>query len=824
MTDRFDPDLDLEARLRRHYDALEPGAPTPGWTSRVNAAISTRRSAPLPGRSLLAAAAAVALLVGAVAGLGLLDKLTRIAAPSPSLPGPTLPAGPSGSPSASSLPAADAAVDLAGTFPPHGVWAVRGGQLLVSADAGTTWRTATAPQPQTSDGFGVRVLQMFSADLGWAVTAGPGTVLTGGPTDVEPLLVSRTTDGGQTWRSTTLPGNFPGVSVSISFVDNLRGFILLTPLRGSLTLGTVLATEDGGATWRTAGGSTTWARDGMNAWLGSQFAASDLTTLWSGANQEAGPVQHPLLAVSRDGGATWRNAPLPSAPAALGGAQVYLPAPPAFGPKGTGLLAVVNESSPDATVSTQIDRTDDGGTTWRVAGTIPQAVITGPVALDATHWLIGADNPSQLLASSDAGATWSAVAGALPNGWWLQGAGAIDAEHAMLLASPDGSQATVLLLTGDGGKTWHQVDLGPAPTPTPATTPSASPVPTVTPSHAPSGATPAPSNAVLLFPAINVQPLPSPTIEAALGPGWQDGWLVTDANTLEPTGWRWDEGRSLVHFPADTFRGASLIQSAVLGDTLLVLGMDGSGVETAWRSTDGVAWASVPIDLLSTSNGGGIAAADGTVVVVRDEQTPGVLVTTNGIAWKHGTTVDGSTFHPVDVAAFRGGFVAVGSSGHGPAAWTSPDGIEWRAAKVQPGREPVTLMSVWAGRDGLAAESTTGGVPGMISYWTGTVDASGGLTFAPSSADPLGVSTTGEGAPSAEGMFTGDGTRILVWGTPGGGSGPQLWGSLEGRRWQRIAIVSGASLISEAAGPALIGGDVLFADGAAAWLGRPAAP
>src|SRR5207247_2136538 len=92
---------------------------------------------------------------------------------------------------------------------------------------------------------------------------------------------------------------------------------------------------------RTSDGGLTWSQVGSVPSLGSEFTASDGSTLWSGAEEEAGPVVHPVLEVSRDGGQTWAEVALPGiAPHEMEGPMVYLSGPPVFLDPKTGVVAV----------------------------------------------------------------------------------------------------------------------------------------------------------------------------------------------------------------------------------------------------------------------------------------------------------------------------------------------------------------------------------------------------------------------------------------------------------------------------------------------------
>ena len=112
------------------------------------------------------------------------------------LPGGILgPAGPTASPrgSGSTVPSSSpttapspSPVDQVGTFPGGGLWAVEGSTLLLSTDAGSSWRRTTISTPAgfipTAFSPSVFVLDPQHA---WSLTIGPGsTDNTGSSTDV----------------------------------------------------------------------------------------------------------------------------------------------------------------------------------------------------------------------------------------------------------------------------------------------------------------------------------------------------------------------------------------------------------------------------------------------------------------------------------------------------------------------------------------------------------------------------------------------------------------------------------------------------------------
>ena len=314
---------------------------------------------------------------------------------------------------------------------------------------------------------------VFVLDAGRVWTAGPApgsTVPYGGQgpgIDHLYVVVNRTTDGGLTWQSVAIPGDWGGSQPVLAFADAQHGFLLLSGLRGGGG-SVVFATQDGGASWQRVGGA-----DG----LGSVFGATDPTTLWAGNEGDAGPVERPLLDVSRDGGRTWTDAALPG----LVGDRFVNDtpvAPPVFDGN-DGALAVIAASTDDPHI-VRFYRTSDGGRTWALAAQvhIGERGSTAAAVVDALHYVVIDSHTDRLQATSDGGVTWqpadsSGLGATVRLRFWdpLHGATIVQ-----LTNGP--TPAAGLLRTSDGGQTWSPVSITPPRQSTPeaaSTSPSPSP-------------------------------------------------------------------------------------------------------------------------------------------------------------------------------------------------------------------------------------------------------------------------------------------------------------------------------------------------------------
>ncbi len=378
---------------------------------------------------------------------------------SPSAPASSS-ANPSFHPTASAEPdATSGQIDAAGATGSGAIWAVRGDVLEISADFGKTWRIGSIPLPRPET-IG-RVHFVLDADHAWSLTvaAGSGDGDGGqGPTfDHVHLIVNRTSDGGRSWQQAPVPGDYPDTSRSLFFLDPAQGFLMISGGRTNEGSSTVLRTDDGGASWaivRTVPATET-ATVTAPASLGSQITATDARTIWAGAQGEAGPVDHPILDVSRDGGLSWSRVPLPGLIDRWGGTSNVPLGPPVFLDAQTGFFALTPAEFPSG--ETLIFGTRDGGRSWSRLSTLPAALGVPIAFADARHWLAAEQGlPEVIDATDDGGKSWHAIPTTGLSAGGLEQLAMLDPAHGfgVLLTQGNSGMPSFLLLTSDGGRTW----------------------------------------------------------------------------------------------------------------------------------------------------------------------------------------------------------------------------------------------------------------------------------------------------------------------------------------------------------------------------------
>jgi photosystem II stability/assembly factor-like uncharacterized protein len=349
--------------------------------------------------------------------------------------------------------------------------------MVFTNDGGSTW--SEPPQGEVANGS--QGIEFLDKDHGWQV----GEVWGTSPTDRSSnLTVSRTTDGGVSWRGATLS---PGTSLdqnggfenlTVHFRDHQNGVVLFAyggmadytqPAEASLApdVCEAFSTSDGGATWSAPTAGLCLA--------GATFVSSTLgyAYLWVHAPDIYSLSNSPDFYVTTDGGQTWTRAQLPegwrspdSSPA------IYF-----MEQRSDGTIRALCGCGPHAgqssgaTLGINLISSSDGGLTWTSLGT--------PQGLDDTHaWMVGAVTEDQwigadfdgqtLVQTSDAGLSWQKVepvglpTGAEPRQWsiWDGGWAVITTE----ICGPESrggrsciTDTSTLYSTSDGGQTWTPI-------------------------------------------------------------------------------------------------------------------------------------------------------------------------------------------------------------------------------------------------------------------------------------------------------------------------------------------------------------------------------
>ncbi|MBK1439059.1 oxidoreductase [Parapedobacter sp. ISTM3] len=256
------------------------------------------------------------------------------------------------------------------------------GWVSRTTDGGRTWRWQQVAGHEATD---FRDIEVFSGLEAIIISAG------------SPLVILRTTDGGTTWQETYRDERHEIFFDGMDFWDNGRGLAYGDPIDGVMQL---LATEDRGKTWQDIS-------EQADVRLGdgeAGFAASGtgIRTLSAGHAFIGTGGSHARLLHSADHGNTWRayGCPIIQGSASTGIFSV------AFRDERHGVV-VGGDYQADRSTDSVVFVTADGGATW-------QQPTVGTHGFRSAAEYVGARDlvavgTSGVDISSDGGMTWNAV-------------------------------------------------------------------------------------------------------------------------------------------------------------------------------------------------------------------------------------------------------------------------------------------------------------------------------------------------------------------------------------------------------------------------------
>jgi photosystem II stability/assembly factor-like uncharacterized protein len=323
--------------------------------------------------------------------------------------------------------------------------------ILATSDGGATWKA----QDAASAGNAAQLQSVTSTDAthAWAVGYAIGT------TRNSPVILA-TNDGGATWKAQDASSAVNAAQLnSVTFSDAAHGWAVgYGPNPPGAGGPVILATSDGGATWKAQD-----ARSVANDALLFSVTATDATHAWAAgyAVVESATVgDSPVILATSDGGATWKAQDASSA-----GIEAHLKSV-TFSDAAHGWA--VGDATNHAGVSAPVIlATSDGGATWKAqdaSSAGKRGVLLSATFTDAAHgWAVGSAangtryGGSVILATSDGGATWSAQdAASAGKSGGLFSVTSTDATHGWAVGVRYGKGSTplsapVILATTTGG-------------------------------------------------------------------------------------------------------------------------------------------------------------------------------------------------------------------------------------------------------------------------------------------------------------------------------------------------------------------------------------
>lgn len=276
-----------------------------------------------------------------------------------------------------------------------------GGTVARTLDGGEHWTLRPVPGAEKLE---FRDIHALSADLAWAMSAGPG----------QQSRIYRTTDGGASWALQFTNADSAAFFDCITFFDKKTG-VAFSDAVGDRTM--ILRTTDAGAHWNFLPASAVPpALKGEGA-----FAASGGCLVSSGKKRGWVATGSPEARILRtdDAGKSWQTFATPFVRTAEGAgmtATSWLDTK-----RGIGVASRISARGTTDTSAAAVGISNDGGASWTL-GNRP----TAPGGIYGVTWVPGAGKNtavasalSGLQVTTDAGKSWTA---ATTTAYWSVGA------------------------------------------------------------------------------------------------------------------------------------------------------------------------------------------------------------------------------------------------------------------------------------------------------------------------------------------------------------------------------------------------------------------
>ena len=239
--------------------------------------------------------------------------------------------------------------------------------FLRTTDGGATWKLDSIAG---ADSLDLRDIHAFDANTAVAISAGPA--------ENGAAKIFRTVDGGGTWTTAYRTAQKGVFFDAVSFWDATHGIVMSDPVDGKLFL---LVTDDAGATWGRV------PPEGLPAMLPNEaaFAASGTCLAVQGTSNAwiaTGGASVARVFHSTDRGHTWTVSETPVHSGDSSRAGIFSVA---FSNSLNGIVVGGNYSQPK-TSSMNVALTSDGGATWRAAtGPTPPGYLSAAAYVPGTQ-------------------------------------------------------------------------------------------------------------------------------------------------------------------------------------------------------------------------------------------------------------------------------------------------------------------------------------------------------------------------------------------------------------------------------------------------------
>jgi photosystem II stability/assembly factor-like uncharacterized protein len=258
--------------------------------------------------------------------------------------------------------------------------------VLRSTNGGASWSILNVPGA-AADSLQFRDVFAVDADTAFLLAAGPGAR----------SRIYKTADGGRSWTRQFTNADAAAFYDCFAFWSPSRGIAFSDAVAGEFV---VRRTDDGGAQWVVVPGDAlppAQPGEGSFAASGSCVVTAGDRFVWVGT----GAADTARVLRSADGGRSWSAAmtPIPGGPTA-GVAAL------AFADSLHGVALGGDVANPDAR-GVNVAVTSDGGVTWRAASAPPfPGAVYGAAAVPGRPGTLVAVGPRGMALTPDAGRTW----------------------------------------------------------------------------------------------------------------------------------------------------------------------------------------------------------------------------------------------------------------------------------------------------------------------------------------------------------------------------------------------------------------------------------
>ena len=261
--------------------------------------------------------------------------------------------------------------------------------VLRTRDGGGTWQRLAVPGA-AADSLEFRDVHAVDADTAYLLAAGPGSR----------SRIYKTTDGGASWALQFTNRDSSAFYDCFDFWDARRGVALSDGVSGHLL---IRRTRDGGAHWDLPpADSLPLAQKGEGGFAASGTCIVTLAGHFAWIGTGAADTARVLR--SADGGRTWRATATPIAAGNFAGIASVV-----FRDTVHGLVLGGKLGSP-ADFSDNVAVTGDGGRTWRLAGRPGfSGAVYGAAMIPGRAGSVVAVGPRGLAYSADDGSTWTTL-------------------------------------------------------------------------------------------------------------------------------------------------------------------------------------------------------------------------------------------------------------------------------------------------------------------------------------------------------------------------------------------------------------------------------